>query len=193
MIYTPKQFKFGALTGISEKQLDVHIKLYEGYVKFINAIEDQQKELLKDSEKNAYALSEVTRRIGFEWNGMRMHEHYFSQLEGGPTSLSGPLAEALTAQYGSVEAWMARFKGVAMMRGVGWAILSWDPAGKQFVNHFVADHELGQLNGLTTILALDMWEHAFMVDYVPAEKAKYVDAFFANLNGVVVSQRFTAA
>jgi superoxide dismutase, Fe-Mn family len=193
MIYTPRQFTFGALQGISQKQLDVHIKLYEGYVKFINVIEDQQKELLKDSEKNAYALAEVTRRIGFEWNGMRMHEHYFAQWEGAPAPIAGALADALSAQYGSVDAWRARFKGVAMMRGIGWAILSWDPIGKQFVNHFVADHELGQLNGLTTILALDMWEHAFMVDYVPAEKAQYVDAFFANLNGSVVGQRFTAA
>jgi superoxide dismutase, Fe-Mn family len=193
MIYTPKQFAFGTLQGISQKQLDVHIKLYEGYVKFINVIEEQQKELLKDSEKNAYALAEVTRRIGFEWNGMRMHEHYFAQWEGAASPIVGPLADALAAQYGSIEAWQARFKGVAMMRGIGWAILSWDPVGKQFVNHFVADHELGQLNGLTTVLALDMWEHAFMVDYVPAEKAQYVDAFFANLNGSVVAQRFTAA
>lgn len=191
MIYTPKTFQFGALDGISQKQLDVHIKLYEGYVKFINVIEDQQAELLKDSEKNAYALAEVTRRVGFEFNGMRMHEHYFSQWEGTASPVSDELEKALVAQYGSVDAWMARFKGVAMMRGVGWAILSWDPAGKQFVNHFVADHELGQLNGLTTILALDMWEHAYMVDYVPAEKAKYVDAFFTNLNGATVSSRFT--
>jgi Fe-Mn family superoxide dismutase len=189
MIYTPKQFAFGALDGISQKQLDVHIKLYEGYVKFINVIDDKQKEMLKDSEKYAYELGEVTRRIGFEWNGMRMHEHYFSQWEGAPSPISGPLADALVKQYGSVEAWQARFKGVAMMRGIGWAILSWDPSGKQFVNHFVADHELGQLNGLTTILALDMWEHAYMVDYVPAEKSKYVDAFFKNLNGDVLSGR----
>lgn len=193
MIYTPKQFAFGALDGISENQLAIHIKLYEGYVKFINTIEEQQQELLKDSEKNAYALGEVTRRIGFEWNGMRMHEHYFSQWEGAPSPISGPLADALTHQYGSVDAWVARFKGVAMMRGIGWAVLSWDPSGKQFVNHFVADHELGQLNGLTTILALDMWEHAFMVDYMPADKAKYVEAFFKNLNGTKVGERFHGA
>jgi Fe-Mn family superoxide dismutase len=80
-----------------------------------------------------------------------------------------------------------------MMRGIGWAILSYDAVGKKFFNHFVADHELGQLGDTTPILALDMWEHAFMVDYVPAEKAKYVDAFFKNLNGSIVSQRFIAA
>mgnify|MGYP003873085261 CR=1 FL=1 len=192
MIYTPRTFSFGTLDGISQKQLDVHLKLYEGYVKFINVLDEKQGEMMKDSEKNAYALGEVTRRIGFEWNGMRMHEYYFSQWEGPSTSLGAgtPLGDALIIQYGSLDAWLARFKGISMMRGIGWAILSWDETGKQFVNHFVGDHELGQLNGTTTILALDMWEHAYMVDYTPAEKAKYVEAFFKNLNGKVVEGRF---
>ena len=192
-MYTAKTFTFGTVDGISLKQLDVHIKLYEGYVKFINVLDEKQTEMMQDSEKNAYALGEVTRRIGFEWNGMRMHEYYFSQWEGTPSPIGGKLGEALVAQYGTMEAWLARFKGVSMMRGIGWAILSYDPLGKQFVNHFVADHELGQLNGLTTILALDMWEHAYMVDYTPAEKAKYVEAFFKSLNGQVVGNRFTPA
>lgn len=192
MNYTAKTFMFGALDGISQKQLDVHIKLYEGYVKFLNTLESVQAELLKDSEKNAYALGEVTRRIGFEFNGMRMHEWYFSQWEGSasPLSADSPLGSALVAQYGSLDSWMAQFKGIAMMRGIGWAILSHDPVTKRFTNHFVADHELGQLNGLTTILALDMWEHAYMVDYTPAEKAQYVGAFFKNLNGNIVESRF---
>jgi Fe-Mn family superoxide dismutase len=190
MIYTPRTFSFGTLDGISQKQLDVHLKLYEGYVKFINVLDEKQGEMMKDSEKNAYALGEVTRRIGFEWNGMRMHEHYFSQWEGSPAPIGGNLGEALVKQYGTMDAWLARFKGISMMRGIGWAILSWDPIGKQFVNYFVADHELGQLNGLSTILALDMWEHAYMVDYTPAEKAKYVEAFFKNLNGAGVEKRF---
>jgi len=190
MAYTAKTFQFGALDGISQKQLEVHIKLYEGYVKFLNTLEEKQKELMTDTEKNAYALAEVTRRIGFEFNGMRMHEHYFAQLEGTPSPITGPLADALASQFGSVEAWLAQFRGVSMMRGIGWAILSYDAVGKRFFNHFVADHELGQLGDTTPILALDMWEHAFMVDYVPAEKAKYVDAFFKNLNGSIVSSRF---
>ncbi len=191
-IYSPKKFTFNTLEGISEKQLDVHLKLYEGYVKFINVLNEKQAEFMQDSEKHAYALGEVTRRIGFEWNGMRMHEYYFSQWEGSPSSIGGELEKSLIAQYGSMNAWLARFKGVSMMRGIGWAILSYDPVGKQFVNHFVADHELGQLNGLTTILALDMWEHAYMVDYTPAEKTKYVEAFFKNLNANVVEARFSS-
>lgn len=189
MTYVPKQFLFNALDGISEKQLDVHIKLYEGYVKNVNNLFDVQAELKKDSEKNAYALAEVTRRLGFEWNGMRMHEHYFAQWEGAHNPLSKELESAMEKQSGSMDAWMAEFKAVAMMRGIGWTLLSQDNKTGNLMTHWVSDHELGQLNDTTTILALDMWEHAFMVDYTPAEKAKYIDAWFRNLNGKVISSR----
>lgn len=189
-MYTPHKFDFGTLEGISAKQLEIHIKLYEGYVKFLNTLTDVQADLKKDSEKNAYALSEVTRRIGFEFNGMRMHEHYFAQWVGSPAPIHDKLEDALSTQCGSYEAWEAEFKAVSMMRGIGWAILSYDQTGKKFFNHFVVDHELGQLNGTTTILALDLWEHAYMVDYTPSEKKQYVEAFFKNLNGAVVENRF---
>ncbi len=192
MPYIPQTFSLQTLEGISPKQLEVHLKLYEGYVKFLNTLVEVQKDLLKDAEKNAYALSEVTRRIGFEFNGMRMHEHYFSQWEGGSTPLTteSALGKALSVQYGSLEFWQNEFKAVGMMRGIGWTILSYDPSGKKFFNHFVMDHELGQLNSTVTILALDMWEHAYMVDYTPSEKKQYVEAFFKNLNGEVIEKRF---
>ena len=189
-MYTAKKFNFGNLGGISPKQLEVHIKLYEGYIKFLNTLEETAVDLKKDSEKNAYALAEVTRRIGFEWNGMRMHEHYFSQWEGTPAPIEGSLKDALVSQYGSYESWENEFKAVGMMRGIGWALLSYDATTKNFLTHFVADHELGQLNDTKTILALDMWEHAYMVDYTPAEKKTYIEAFFKNLNGTVVQSRF---
>lgn len=191
-MHTPTSFSFGALDGISEKQLDVHIKLYEGYVKNINNLFAAQTELKKDSEGNAYALAEVTRRLGFEWNGARMHEHYFAQWEGEHLNLSKELEQAVAAQSGSMDAWMAEFKAVAMMRGIGWTLLSQDNKTGALITHWVSDHELGQLNDTTTILALDMWEHAYMVDYTPAEKAKYIDAWFKNLNGQVVSKRYRA-
>ena len=189
-MYTPKTFNFGALDGISPKQLEVHVKLYEGYVKFLNTLDDTIVDLMKDSEKNAYALGEVNRRRGFEFDGMRMHEHYFAQWEGNASPISGNLEDALAKQYGSYEAWEAQFKAVGMTRGIGWAVLYYDPTGKRFHNAFLGDHEVGQLTGIPVILALDMWEHAYMVDDLPAEKKKYVDAFFKNLNGNVVEERF---
>lgn len=183
------------MDGISPKQLEVHLKLYEGYVKQVNLIEEIiAKYSGTDDEGGKYSLAEVKRRLGFEFNGMRMHEHYFSQWEGGwaPITADSALSSALIAQYGTMDAWMNEFKTVGMMRGIGWAMLSYDPVGKRFFNHFVMDHELGQLNSTVTLLALDMWEHAYMVDYTPSEKKDYIEAFFKNLNGSVVEKRFIA-
>ena len=161
-------------------------------MKHVNHLEEVLEELKKDSEKNSYALAEVKRRFGFEWNGMKMHEHYFSQWEGDHIPLSEDLESAIEKQYGTIEKWMEEFKAVAIMRGIGWAMLSYDEKEKRFFNHWVSDHELGQLNDTSVILALDMWEHAFMVDYTPSEKAKYIDSWFKNLNGEAISKRFSS-
>lgn len=193
MHYTPRTFTLPTLEGISERQLDVHIKLYEGYVKHVNVLEETLKDLMKDSEKNAYALAEVKRRLGFEWNGMRMHEHYFAQWEGGHLPMASAVERTLAdAWNGDIMNMVNEFKAVALMRGIGWTLLSQDNATGQFTIHWVSDHELGQLNDTTTILALDMWEHAFMVDYTPAEKKQYIEAWFKNLNGEVISARVRA-
>lgn len=192
MNYQERAFDLPTLTGISPKQVEVHLKLYGGYVKNLNTLVQTVEDLKKDSEKNAYALAEVKRRMGFEFDGMRMHEYYFSQWEKAAQAPDGAsaLAESLTRQYGSLESWMNEFKAVGMMRGIGWTVLYFDPQAGIFHNVWVGDHELGQLSGLPVVLAMDMWEHAYMVDYVPAEKGKYVDAFFNNLNWSVIEERF---
>lgn len=191
--YTPQTFNLPELPGLSEKQIKAHLGLYEGYVKHVNVLREQIAELTAlGAEKYAYAIMETRRRLGFEFNGMRMHEYYFTQLEGGASPLDGEsaLAKAATEKYGSVEAFMTHFKSVGMSRGIGWAVLYADPVGNTVHTAWVADHELGQLGGLPIILAMDMWEHAFMVDYLPAEKKNYVEAFLANLNWNVVEKRF---
>lgn len=197
-LYQEQKFNLPVLDGISPKQLDIHLKLYGGYVKFLNTLLEVEKDLMKDAEKNAYALGEVHRRLPFEFDGMRMHEYYFSQWEPstssgrGPTDADSALGKALAAQYGSFESWISHFKSVGMTRGIGWTILYFDPVVKKFHSAWVGDHELGQLAGLPVIVAMDMWEHAYMVDYTPAEKRQYIDAFFKNLNWSVPESRFTA-
>lgn len=190
--YSAKQFTIGELKGISQKQIDLHLKLYEGYVKFTNTLREQLEELRKDSEKNSYAITETLRRFGFEFNGMRMHEYYFEQFENGNIELNqdSNLAKVLIEKYESIEGFIKHFKAVSLSRGIGWTILAYDPIGKTPHVYWVSDHELGQLAGLPIILALDMWEHAFMADYIPAEKIKYVDAFLDNINWQVTEDRF---
>ncbi len=192
MTYTAKTFTIPALEGISEKTITEHIKLYEGYVKHTNLIQEKIAELgAADAEKNAYPIMEMQRRFGFEWGGMRNHERYFEQFEGGAEALNenSVFAGECNDNFGSFEAWLARFKQIAMTRGIGWAMLYFDRETKSFVNAWVDEQHLGQLATAEIILALDMWEHSYMLDYVPSEKKKYIEAFFANLNWGVVEQR----
>jgi len=190
MIYTAKTFDLPTLAGLSEKQIKVHLGLYEGYVKHVNLITEKLRAVREDApELDPYIVAELRRRFAFEFDGMRMHEYYFTQLENGSKELSfeSELAKAASTKYG--EAGLAgHVKEVAGSRGIGWVVVYKDDEELHTV--FVSDHELGQLAGLPIILALDLWEHAYMVDYVPAEKKNYIDAFFANLNWGVIEERF---
>lgn len=193
--YEAKKFAIPALEGISEKQVTVHLGLYEGYVKHINLLRSQIADLSKDAEKFAFAIESVRRRMGFEFNGMRMHEFYFPQWEGGATSepRGSELDSVLSEKYGNWDAFITHFKKVGMSRGSGWCTLAWDAKGKTPQVWWTVDHELGMLADVKVLLAMDMWEHAYMVDYMPAEKAKHIDAFLKNLNWSVVEKRFAEA
>ena len=198
MTYHAKTFELPALKGLSEKQIKVHLGLYEGYVKHVNLIMETLKGYAaygdKTSDGDKLVIVELRRRFAFEFDGMRMHEYYFEQFEGEKGgSPDSALAVAAKEKYGSGENFIAHIKEVAGSRGIGWVVVYGDPKAKTLHTVFVNDHELGQLAGLPVILALDLWEHAYLVDYVPAEKKNYVDAFFDNVNWSVVEKRFEEA
>lgn len=190
MHYTPLTFDLPALDGISEETITEHIGLYNGYVKHVNLIREKIDAYSSDPENNTYAIGEMQRRLGFEFGGMRNHEYYFTQFEGGAKALpEGKLKELIERQWGSLEAWRTRFEKIALTRGVGWAMMYHDPHTDQLVQTWVDEQHLGQLADLDIVLALDMWEHSYMRDYVPSKKKEYVEAFFRNLNWEVVSSR----
>ena len=185
--FTPKTFTIPELAGISKQNIEEHMKLYQGYVKFSNYILEQITELSKDAEKNAYKLGELQRRFAFEFGGMRNHEIYFASLEGGATPLSdGSLKESIEKEWGSVDAFLGRFKAIALTRGIGWAMLYFDEQSGHLLTQWVDEQHLGHLQGLRPILALDMWEHAFVYDYPTSEKKKYIEAFFEKLKFIVI-------
>ncbi|OIO50807.1 superoxide dismutase [Candidatus Kaiserbacteria bacterium CG_4_8_14_3_um_filter_50_23] len=195
MVYQIKTFNLLALEGISEKQIQAHVALYEGYVKHVNLIGEKLAAVRAGTlELDPYIASELRRRFAFEFNGARMHEYYFSQFEGGAKRMnaSGALTVAASAKYGN-QGLIAHIKEVALTRGIGWVVVYADKQCNTLMTSFISDHEIGQLAGLPIILALDLWEHAYMVDYVPAEKKNYVDAFLSNLNWSVVETRFETA
>lgn len=192
MEYQAKKFDIPALEGISAKSIEEHLGLYAGYVKNFNAISALLPEYAKESEKNAHALSELIRRRSFEFDGMRLHELYFAQFEGGAHALEGSSAFAaqLQKEYTDTAHLEPYLKAIGNMRGPGWALLYWDPEAKQFLAGFAGEQHQGHFATLPIILALDVWEHAYLPDYGAQGKGKYIDAFFKNLNWSVIQKRF---
>lgn len=193
--FAVKTFNIARLKGISDENVADHLKLYAGYVNNANLILKKIEELAQDSEKNAYELAEVQRRFGFEYDGIRNHENYFELLSNGAKDISkdGELYKCIEHVWGSYDKWLARFKAIAMSRGIGWAILYFDKKENFLMNAYVGDHELGQLSGCVPIICLDMWEHAYISDYAPGGKKDYIDDFFINLNWEAAEKNFKEA
>ncbi len=189
--FEEKIFNIPELKGISKKTMEEHLKLYAGYVKHTNLIREKIEEMKIDAQKNAYALGEIMRRFGFEYNGMRNHEVYFSSFEGGAKSLTeGALKGQIKNDFGSFDSWLTEFKSIALTRGIGWAMLYWDRRDKRLLNAWIDEQHLGQLQDCALILGLDMWEHSFVADYQPSGKKAYVEDFFANINWETIEGNF---
>jgi Fe-Mn family superoxide dismutase len=193
--YEPVTFNLSGLKGISDKTLEMHFKLYEGYVKETNNLNQKIADLLKDGKvdhEEMPAYSELTRRLGFEYNGMVLHEYYFGNMKkdgaGAPESNSS-FRRSVDASFGTYDLWKTEFVSVGSMRGVGWAICYENPTNGRLSNHWVSLHESGNVAGFNPILVLDVWEHAFLLDYKPAERSKYIEAFFSNIDWQAVDQR----
>jgi Fe-Mn family superoxide dismutase len=192
--YKPKQFNLSGLQGISDKTLEMHFKLYEGYVTAVNSLNQKIADVLEDGnvDKEEFpAYSELTRRLGFEYNGMVLHEYYFQNLKSGGNSGSPgrSFVDAAEASFGTYDTWRVDFAGVGKMRGVGWAICYQDPNTGALSNHWITLHEIGNVSGFIPILVMDVWEHAFILDYGPADRPKYIDAFFSNVDWDAVQNR----
>jgi Fe-Mn family superoxide dismutase len=194
-VYRPRQFDLGGLQGISDRTLEVHFKLYEGYVQQTNLLAERIAGFVKDGKidhEEMPAYSEFTRRLGFEYNGMVLHEYYFGNLKrdgGGDPAAPSEFRLAAEETFGSYEIWKTDFVGVGKMRGVGWAICYQDPVNGRLSNHWITLHEVGNVSGFTPLLVMDVWEHAYLLDYKPADRPKYIDAFFANVDWQAVEAR----
>jgi Fe-Mn family superoxide dismutase len=182
------------LDGISDAQIDEHLELYAGYVKQVNALSQMLTELRGRGQAKGTnpEFAELTRRLGFEYNGMILHEYYFGNLRAAadpkPPSGSG-LAQALDASFGSVDRWRTAFQAIGEMRGVGWVILFQDPVTDRLTNHWITLHQDGVPAGFKPLLVMDVWEHAFMRDYKATERDQYIEAFFRNIDWAGVQTR----
>lgn len=194
VVYKPKSFDLGGLTGISDGTLAMHFKLYEGYVTNTNLLNEQIAELGRGeiTPKEMPVYSELTRRLGFEYNGMVLHEWYFGNLKnngGGAPASDSAFVKAAEANFGSFENWKKHFVTVGKMRGVGWAATYFDPVTGRLSNHWINLHETGNVAGFSPVLIMDVWEHAFIRDYAPVDRPKYIEAFFSNIDWAACDER----
>jgi len=190
MAYQAKDYSsLIGMEGFSETLLMNHFTLYQGYVTNTNKLAESLAGMLKNGTTGTPEYAELKRRMGFEFNGMRLHEYYFDNLGGkAPLDKSGKLASKLADAFGSVDAWEQDFRATGAMRGIGWTILYQDNMSGWLFNQWINEHEVGHFAGCTPILVMDVFEHAFMIDY-GLKRADYINAFFKNVDWGVVESR----
>lgn len=192
MAYEAKNFDHLLGTpGFSDKLLQNHFKLYQGYVNNTNKLMDTMKALVDGTKMGTPEFAELKRRFGWEFNGMRLHELYFGNMGKTPNKFNAtsPFAKKLIAQFGSYERWESVFKAVGAIRGIGWVILAYDKQGDRFFNVWINEHDVGHLAGAVPLLVMDVFEHAFMLDY-GLNRAEYIEAFFKVIDWKAVEGRF---
>jgi Fe-Mn family superoxide dismutase len=190
MAYTAKDYsKLIGMAGFSETLLKNHFTLYQGYVTNTNKLIDTLAAMLKENKVGTPEYAELKRRMGWEFNGMRLHEYYFENLGGKvPLKQSVDLATKIVADFGSYENWEKDFRGTGAMRGIGWVILYQDNMTGKLMNQWINEHDVGHPAGCTPILVMDVFEHAFITDY-GLKRADYIEAFFKAINWNVVECR----
>ncbi len=192
MAYSAKDYnKLIGIPGLSEQLLKNHFTLYQGYVTNTNKELDTLSGMLKDGKVATTEFAEVKRRLGWEFNGMRLHELYFDNLGGkSPLVKDGKLAKKIAENFGSTENWEKEFRATGAMRGVGWAIMYQDNTNGNLINFWINEHDTGHPSGCSPILVMDVFEHAFITDY-GLKRADYIEAFFKNIEWSVVESRLT--
>jgi len=187
MAYEQKDFKsLLGMKGFSDVMLSNHFSLYEGYVKNVNTLLG----MLDTKEVGTLEYSELQRRFAWEWNGMRLHELYFGNISNGGNIISeGKLKQKIEKIYGNFENWKKNFIAVGAMRGIGWAILTYDKESDELFNLWINEHDVGHFAGAVPLLVMDVFEHAYMTDY-GIKRADYINAFFQNIDWKEVENRF---
>ena len=183
MAYAPKDYaKLIGMAGFSETLLKNHFTLYQGYVTNTNKVLDTLDQMAKDGKTALPEFAELKRRLGWEFNGMRLHEYYFENL-GTAAALNkdGNLGKKIAESFGSYESWEKDFRATGAMRGIGWVALYQDPASGRLINFWINEHDVSHPAGCTLLLIMDVFEHAFMIDY-GLKRPDYIEAFFKNIN-----------
>ena len=192
MRYEAKNFDYLLGTkGFSEQLLKNHFALYQGYVANFNKLNQILIDIEKEGGYGTPEYAELNRRFGWEFNGMRLHEYYFENLtkEQKAFDNNSELVKKIIADFGSYESWEKDFKAMGAMRGIGWVILYYDSLADSLFNVWINEHDSGHFAGATPILIMDVFEHAFMLDY-GLKRIDYIESFFNAIDWGAVIKRF---
>lgn len=190
--YEAKNFEslIGHVKGLDDALLQMHFKLYQGYVNNTNTVLKKLAELEADGKAKTPEFAGLKRILGWEFDGMLLHEYYFENLGGnGKLDNNDPLYAKIEKDFGSYDKWKADFVSTGLMRGIGWVVSYIEPKSGRLLNVWINEHDVGHLSGGKPLLIMDVWEHAFITQF-GLDRAKYVDVFFDNINWDVVSKRY---
>lgn len=190
--YEAKDFSrlLGNTPGFDDALLNMHFKLYQGYVTNANKLLNQIEELNKNGKNRTPEYAGLKRMLGWEMDGMLLHEYYFETLgKGKPLAKDSPLMQKLAENFGSFEAWKQDFAATGAIRGIGWVVSYIEPKEGRLINEWINEHDVGHIAGGNPLLIMDVFEHAYITQY-GLDRAKYIDVFFDNINWDKVQERF---
>lgn len=189
--YQAKDYRnlLGKMKGFPDELLSMHFKLYEGYVKNTNELLSSIDALIKQKRERSLSFMALKRRVGWEYDGMRLHELYFENLGGtGAISKNSLLHKKIVRDFGSYSKWQEDFVATGLIRGIGWVILYEDPIQGRLLNVWINEHDVGHLAGGNPLLVMDVWEHAYITVY-GLDRAGYINSFLQNVDWRVVESR----
>ena len=184
-----KPLKYTQLDGLSEKQLkEHHAVLYAGYCKKIDEIRTKLTTVDKTTANASYSdLRELKVEETFATNGVKLHEYYFDNMTTTPAVPSGVIADWITKDFGSMQAWTEEFKACGLAAR-GWVVLALDLDSGKIHNYVCDTHNQGGVWNTVALLVMDVFEHAYFIDYATARKA-YIDCFYKNIDWKEVNER----
>lgn len=191
--YQAKNFDhlLGKIRGLDDALLKMHFKLYEGYVNNTNSVLQKIQNLTKQGQNKSPEFAGLKRILGWEFDGMLLHEYYFENLGGSqPLVANDPLMIKMVNDFGSYDQWKADFISTGLMRGIGWVVAYIEPKSGRLINEWINEHDFGHIAGGTPIVVMDVFEHAYITQFA-LDRNKYIEVFFNNVNWDAVSKRFS--
>lgn len=192
--YKAKDYSYliGNIPGLDDELLKMHFKLYQGYVLNSNTLLKKIQALNENGQNKTPDFAGLKRMLGWEFDGMLLHEYYFDNLGRSENSKDSPISKKIESDFGSFDNWKKDFAATGAMRGIGWVVAYIDPKEGRLINQWINEHDVGHLAGGKPLLVMDVFEHAYITQF-GLDRAKYIEVFFNNINWKKVNERLTNA